>query len=79
MTDIFISYARSTADQAHLLAKEEGVSRSHWISVAAAEKIGVVGSVASFLSRRAGDARPADMLSYLDRAPSQPLMAGGER
>lgn len=60
---------------AQRLAKEDGVSLNQWISVAVAEKIGAVESAASFLARRAGDASPADMLSYLDRAPDRPPMA----
>lgn len=40
------------------LAKEDGVSLNHWISVAIAQKIGVVETVADFLVQRAGKARP---------------------
>ena len=68
----------SVKTAAQRLAKEDGVSLNQWISVAVAEKIGSVESAASFLARRAGDARPSDMLRYLDRAPDQPPMAGDE-
>ena len=68
----------SVKTAAQRLAKEDGVSLNQWISVAVAEKIGAVESAASFLARRAGDARPSDLLSYLDRAPDQPPMAGDE-
>ena len=66
----------SVKTAAQRLAKEDGVWLNQWISVAVAEKIGAVESAASFLARRAGDARPADMLERLDRAPDRPPMAG---
>jgi hypothetical protein len=50
------------------LAKEDGVSLNQWISVAIAQKIGVVETAADFLARRAGKARPTDMLPFLDKA-----------
>ncbi|MDE2435526.1 MAG: toxin-antitoxin system HicB family antitoxin [Sphingomonadales bacterium] len=50
------------------LAKEDGVSLNQWISVAIAQKIGVVETASDFLKRRAGNARPEDMLPFLDRA-----------
>ena len=68
----------SVKTAAQRLAKEDGVSLNQWISVAVAEKIGAVESAASFLARRAGDARPSDMLSYLDAAPDRRPMAGDE-
>ena len=53
---------------AQRLAKEDGVSLNQWISVAVAEKIGAVQTAASFLQSKAGDARPQDMLAFLDGA-----------
>ena len=50
------------------LAKEDGVSLNQWIAVAIAQKIGVVETASDFLKRRAGTARPADMLPFLDKA-----------
>ena len=50
------------------LAKEDGVSLNQWISVAIAQKIGVVETASDFLRRRAGKARPEDMLPFLDKA-----------
>ena len=50
------------------LAKEDGVSLNQWMSVASAQKIGVVETAADFLSRRAGKAKAADMLPFLDKA-----------
>lgn len=60
------------------LAKEDGVSLNQWISVAIAQKIGVVETAADFLKRRAEDARPENMLSFLDRAKSEAPPAGDE-
>ncbi len=53
---------------AQRLAKEDGVSLNQWISVAVAEKVGVVETAADFLRRRAGNANPGDLLPFLDRA-----------
>ncbi len=60
------------------LAKEDGVSLNQWISVAIAQKIGAVETAADFLKQRAGSARPADMLSFLDRAADETPPAGDE-
>ena len=50
------------------LAKEVGVSLNQWIAVAIAKKIGAVETASDFLKRRAGKARPEDMLLFLDKA-----------
>jgi len=60
------------------LAKEDGVSLNQWISVAIAQKIGVVETAADFLMRRAGNARPEDMLSFLDKAKREAPPVGDE-
>lgn len=60
------------------LAKEDGVSLNQWISVAIAQKIGVVETASDFLARRAGNARPADMLPFLDNARKEPSPSGDE-
>ncbi|UVO54482.1 type II toxin-antitoxin system HicB family antitoxin [Sphingomonas sp. SUN039] len=60
------------------LAKEDGVSLNQWISVAIAQKIGVVETAADFLARRAGDARPSDLLPFLDRAKRGAPIASDE-
>lgn len=60
------------------LAKEDGVSLNQWISVAIAQKIGVVETTADFLKRRAGKARPADMLPFLDKAKREAPPMGDE-
>ena len=63
----------SVKDAARRLAREDGVSLNQWISVAIAEKIGVVETAAAFLRKRAGDARPEDMPPFLDRAGDEPV------
>ena len=63
---------------AQRLAKEDGVSLNQWIAVAVAEKIGAVETAAAFLSRRAGNAKPADLLPFLDNAGDVPPPAGDD-
>ena len=60
------------------LAKEDGVSLNQWISVAIAQKIGVVETAADFLARRAGKAKALDMLPFLDRAKREAPPVGDE-
>jgi hypothetical protein len=60
------------------LAKEDGVSLNQWISVAIAQKIGVVETAADFLKRRAGTARPEDLLPFLDKAKREAPPVGDE-
>ena len=60
------------------LAKEDGVSLNQWIAVAIAQKIGVVETAAEFLAARAGKARPADLLPFLDRAKREAPVKGDE-
>jgi hypothetical protein len=68
----------SVKTAAQRLAKEDGVSLNQWIAVAVAEKIGAVETAASFLSRRAGTAKPADLLPFLDNAGKEPPPAGDD-
>ncbi|MEI6419893.1 MAG: pilus assembly protein HicB [Sphingomonadales bacterium] len=58
------------------LAREDGVSLNQWITLAVAQKIAVVETTADFLARRAGDARPLDLLPFLDAAAHEPPPAG---
>lgn len=60
------------------LAKEDGVSLNQWISVAIAQKIGVVETAADFLALRAGKAKAADMLPFLDKAKREAPPVGDE-
>ena len=50
------------------LAKAEGVSLNQFIAAAVAEKVGVMETAREFLERRAGDAKPRDLLKYLRKA-----------
>ncbi len=60
------------------LAKEDGVSLNQWISVAIAQKIGVVETAADFLALRAGKGKAADMLPFLDKAKQEAPPVGDE-
>lgn len=68
----------SVKEAAARLAKEDGVSLNQWIAVAIAQKIGVVETASDFLRRRAGKARPGDMLPFLDRAKHETSPRGDE-
>ncbi|MBV8977538.1 MAG: toxin-antitoxin system HicB family antitoxin [Alphaproteobacteria bacterium] len=61
------------------LAKEDGVSLNQWIAAAVAEKVGAIETAAQFFKRRAGKAKPKDMLWYLDRAPAKAPVSGDEK
>lgn len=61
------------------LAKEDGVSLNQWIASAVAEKVGAVETAAAFFKRRAGKAKPGDLLWFLDRAPLKPPVPGDEK
>lgn len=68
----------SVKEAAARLAREDGVSLNQWIAVAIAQKIGVVETASDFLKRRAGNARPGDMLPFLDKAKREAPPAGDE-
>lgn len=62
----------SVKQAAMRLARQDGVSLNQWIAAAVAEKVGAVETAAVFLKARAGDAKPADLLRFLDRAGTEP-------
>ena len=68
----------SVKEAAARLAKEDGVSLNQWIAVAIAQKIGVVETASAFLKRRAGQAKPRDMLPFLDKARRETPPIGDE-
>ena len=68
----------SVKEAAARLAKEDGVSLNQWIAVAIAQKIGVVETASDFLMRRAGNAAPAEMLPFLDKARHEAPPIGDE-
>ena len=45
-----------------------GVSLNEFIAAAVAEKVGVMETAREFLERRAGDAKPKNLLKYLRKA-----------
>jgi hypothetical protein len=61
------------------LAKEDGVSLNQWIAAAVAEKVGAVETAAEFFKRRAGKAKPKDLIWFLDRAPAKVPVRGDEK
>ena len=61
------------------LAREDGVSLNQWIASAVAQKVGVIETASAFLRRRAGDAKPEDLLAFLVAAPDVPEATGDER
>lgn len=61
----------SVKNAATRLAKADGVSLNQFIAVAVAEKIGAMETAAEFLRRKAGKARPADLMGYLRRAADE--------
>ncbi|MBC7799285.1 MAG: pilus assembly protein HicB [Gemmatimonadaceae bacterium] len=60
------------------LAKEDGVSLSHWVALAVAQKIGAVETAADFFRVRAGQSRPEDLPDSLAVAPNRPPDPGDE-
>jgi hypothetical protein len=58
--------------------KEDGVSLNQFIAVAVAEKVSTIRTASAFLTERAGEARLAEMLKYLQRAPAGAPIAGDE-
>src|SRR5256885_4122954 len=54
---------------AQRLAKEDGVSLNQWITVAVAEKVGVVETAADFFKKRAGKATGEGLMRFLRTGP----------
>ena len=69
----------SVKNAAAELAKVDGVSLNQFIAAAVAEKVGTLLTAREFLQRRAGSAKPKDLLKYLRRAPKVAPDAGDER
>ena len=68
----------SVKEAAAELAKIDGVSLNQFIAAAVAEKVGTLRTANEFLRRRAGSAKPKDLMKFLRRAPKVPPMAGDE-
>jgi len=60
------------------LAKEDGVSLNQWIAAAVAQKVGAVETAAEFFKRRAGNAKPEDLLTILALTTDRPADQGDE-
>jgi hypothetical protein len=69
---------KSVKEAAARLAREDGVSLNQFIAVAVAEKVGAIETAAEFLKRRAGKAKPADLMHFLRGAPSVVPVDGDE-
>ena len=69
---------RSVKVAAQRLAREDGVSLNQWIAVAVAEKVGAIETASELLRARAGDAKPRDLIPYLDRARDEPPLSTDE-
>jgi hypothetical protein len=63
---------------AQRLARQDGVSLNQWIASAVAQKVGVVETAAEFLQKRAGRAKPADMMRFLKKARNEAPPPGDE-
>jgi hypothetical protein len=68
----------STKKAAQRLAKEDGVSLNQWISVAVAQKVGVVETAAEFFARRSKGASGFELRNALINAPNRPPDPGDE-
>lgn len=63
---------KSVKEAAARLAKADGVSLNQFIAVAVAEKVGTMETAAELLRRRAGKAKPKDLMRFLRGAPDTP-------
>jgi len=61
----------SIKQAAQRLAKEDGVSLNHWISVAVAQKVGAVETAAEFFQRRAKGATGESLSRFLEQVPDR--------
>ena len=68
----------SIKDAAARLAKADGVSLNQWISAAVAQKVGAVETADVFFKRRAGNARPEDLKTFLAAGPDHAPEPGDE-
>jgi hypothetical protein len=63
--------------EAARLAQEDGVSLSHWVSLAVAQKIGAVETAAEFFRRRSkGAGTVEEAIAVIDSVPDGPPMPG---
>jgi hypothetical protein len=70
---------KSVKTAAARLAKEDGVSLNQFIAVAVAEKVGAMETASEYLRRRAGKAKPADLMRFLRGAPNVAPVEGDSK
>jgi hypothetical protein len=70
---------KSVKAAAARLAKEDGVSLNQFIAVAVAEKVGAMETASEYLRRRAGKAKPADLMRFLRGAPNVAPVEGDSK
>jgi len=68
----------SIKKEAQRLAKEDGVSLNHWISVAVAQKIGSVETAEEFFKQRGKSGSRERIAELLRRVPHHPPDRGDE-
>ena len=73
-----VELPESLRKEALRLATEDGVSLSHWVSLAVAQKIGAVESAEAFFRRPGRGADRIDALKILRMAPAVRPMPGDE-
>ncbi len=73
-----IHLPKSLEREAERLAREDGVSLEHWVSLAVAQKIGSVESAAEFFKRRSRGVTPDRLHEILKLAPDLAPMPGDE-
>lgn len=64
--------------EAQRLAKQDGVSLNHWISVAVAQQVAATETAADFFRRRADGASRNDMLTVLAQVSERPPLEGDQ-
>jgi hypothetical protein len=69
----------SVKKAAAALAKIDGVSLNQFIASSVAEKVGTLRTASAFLRKRAGTAKPEELVKFLRKAPKGPQVEGEER
>jgi hypothetical protein len=68
---ISVKLPPSLGKAARELAEEDAVSLNHWVSLAVAQKIGLVETAEAFFKRRSQGAEQVDFLEILRSAPDR--------
>jgi len=75
---ISVKLPPSLGKAARELAEEDAVSLNHWVSLAVAQKIGLVETAEAFFKRRSQGAADVDFLEMLRNAPDRTPDPGDE-